>query len=478
MRRPPATWTILFAMLALLACAPATASATADPALLQVTQSRGTAALTEGDEGYAFTVSLRQEPAVPVTVAVSAAGLDSSAATISFGPGLPLEHRVTVTAPDDDVDSLAVDRRVTLTSASTDLEFDALTRAFDVNVHDDDAVGVYLDHTGDGTEVTEGADTDTVLLRLGTRPQEPVTVFLEGIALHASPDMVVVRPDRWNDGIPVVLSAPADQFAQGGRDTTITARTRAPKAVWTDRSAVLPVTVHDSTALRATVPGPGDPTIPGSVENRTPSTPVFRLPEVWPGTGSVGLRFASTDPDNDAVRYRVLHRRHAWGAPRPKDWELLGEVTSTTFDAGPIAPLEQRCFRIEAVDPMGAAASTSVSCTHGMADEGSFATRYSWATKRMRGAWNGTVAYQRRVRLLYFTHTGSHAQLTFWRCRTCASIEVVDVEDEHRTISLRGTGKRVVTVPLRATGRRTWGFYVRGPGDVYFDSFAVVRDPA
>jgi hypothetical protein len=478
MLRPPGIRTVVLAVFAAMLCVPSPALAASSSDALRIDHSLGRAAITEGDAGYGFDVSLRSAPSADVTVSIAAPGLVASPATLTFtAADWSVAQEVVVAAPDDDAPGQALDRTVSVASSSGDLSFNSLVRTFDVAVHDDDAIAVVLDHVGDGTTVTEGDTTDTVVVRLGTRPRGPVTVFLDGVGLVAAPDMVVVRPDQWATGLPVTVAAHADELVQGSRGTELVAHSLAPVAEWNDLASSIPVAIEDAAVLRSASPDTTTPpAIPTSQANRTPSVPAFAVPTVWQQAGSVSLRFRSADPDGDPVRYRVLHRSHPWGARRAKPWALLGEVTDTRFDAGRIGPLEQRCFRIEAVDPMGAAASTTVSCTHGLADDRALAARYGWKPARVRGAWNGSVSTSTpRGRLVYFTHTGTHAQLTFLRCRTCASIELVDVEDRHHTISLRGTGRRVVTVPLRRTGRRIWGFYVRGSGSVRFDSLAVVR---
>ena len=466
-----------FAVVAVLLCVPTGAGATSSPTI-DVAHSRGTAALTEGDTGYAVSISLSAAPSASTVVSLAGPGLVASPSLLTFTPGdARVAQSVVVTAVDDTIASDGEIRTMAATSASIDLDFDLLSRDIDVLVLDDDGVALLVDETGDGTSVVEAGAVDTVLVRLGTRPRQPVSVFLGGPGLIATPDMVVVRPDQWNAGLPVTVAALDDTTIQGGRTTTLTARTIAPDAIWNARSTTRSVAVADDDDRTVR---DGDPTttpeIPVSNANRTPSAPKFTLPPLWTGTGNVVLRFSSTDADGDPLRYHVYQRTFAYGATAPQAWALASDSTARHFDSGPIRPFEQRCFRVESADTFGAQATSGMQCTHGIADAATVASTYGWKTTAMRSAWKGTVSEPgRRTRLLYFTHTGTQAVLTFIRCRTCASIRMVDPDGTTHVISLTGTGKRSVTVPLNASGRRIWGFYVQGPGTVLLDSFAVLR---
>lgn len=476
---PPRTVLACFALGAALLCAPPAASATTNVAAIEVTQSRGTSALTEGDAGYEVSFSLSMSPALPVHITLAGAGLVATPSVLTFTPLTARTSRsVVITAADDTLATDGEMRTLLATSTSPELAFDGLSRAVDVLVLDDDGASLALEPTDHDTTVAENGATDSVLVRLGTRPREPVSVFLGGSDIDVVPDMVVIQPEQWNVGRSVTVAARDDSVDDGGRSTTLTARSMAPDALWTGHVARLDVTILDDD--RRAVRGDVDPSpeIPVSRANRPPTVPTFRLPATWRAGRNVVVRFGSRDADGDPVRYRVLSRRHAYGDRTPHDWRHMAESTSIRFDAGRIGPLEQLCLRIEAVDPMGASATTPVTCTHGQAAATTVASRYGWRTSRMRGASTGTVAIPTtRARLVYFTHTGARAELTFLRCRRCASIRMVDPDGTNRIISLRGSGRRVVSVPLNATGRRIWGFYVRGSGTVLFESFTLLRTP-
>lgn len=474
--RPPRIIGFWIVALAALLCVPTGAGATAVPTL-EVTHSRSTSALIEGDGGYPVSLALSAAPSTNVVVSLTGTKLVATPSTLTFTPATArLPQSVVVTAVDDATPSDGETRTLVATAASADDDFDAVTRDIEVLVLDDDAVALHVDETNDSTGITEAGAVDTVYVRLGTRPKQPVSVFLGGPGLVATPDMVVVRPDQWNVGQAVTIAAYDDSSLQGPRDTTLTARTVAPDAIWNGLLVARPVHVDDDDDNRSTrdaTSGTGE--TPISNANRPPSIPTVTIPRVWTGTGHVVLRFSSTDPDRDPLRYHVFVRTLAYGARAQGAWVLAHDSTGTEFDSGSIKPFEQRCFRIEAADTFGAQTSSSIGCTHGLADGGTVAATYGWKTTARRGAWKGTVAEPgSRTRLLYFTYTGSEAVLTFIRCRTCASIRMVEPDGTNRIISTSGRGKRVVTVPLNATGRRIWGFYVQGPGTVLLDSFAVL----
>ena len=162
-----------------------------EEAVLNISQTDGVTFVEEINESSdTFIVSLTSAPSAEVSVTVPGnldlsinGGDPNDSVMLTFGPGSwDTPQTVTVAAVNDDLEEEQETVRLSLATASGDLNFDnGFSLSLPVIVGDDDAKGVFID-TGDGVSVTEGGETDTYTVVLLKQPSANVTVSLQDTA--------------------------------------------------------------------------------------------------------------------------------------------------------------------------------------------------------------------------------------------------------------------------------------------------------
>ncbi len=202
-----------------------------DTASVAVVQSGGNTAVTEGGATDSFTVALTARPANNTTINLSAAGgqINVSPTSLTFTPAnWSTTQTVTVTAVDDLFAEGAHNASVTFATSSSDAAFNNLTvPAVNVAITDNDSAGVTLIQSGGNTAVTEGGASDTVTVRLTSRPLQAVTVAFapQGptAQVTATPGSVVFDTSAtdWMTEKTVTIAAVDDSDVEGAHNTTV-----------------------------------------------------------------------------------------------------------------------------------------------------------------------------------------------------------------------------------------------------------------
>ncbi len=225
-----------------------------DDAVGTIVDPTGTIAVTEGGATQTFTMALASQPTVPVTIAIDGgAQVDTSPATITFQPTTwNVPQAISVVAKDDPVDEPDPHAgQVTFTVTAGDAGYLAHTPTpVDVTITDNDTPGVIVAPTDSGTAVAESGTTDTLNVRLGTRPTDDVTVTLDvGAQLTAMPATVTFTPGNWNAPQPVTIGAVQDPIVEGEHTGTIAFALTSTDAAYGAGTAATPasqaVTITD-----------------------------------------------------------------------------------------------------------------------------------------------------------------------------------------------------------------------------------------
>ena len=150
---------------------------------LNVVQSGGSTAVTEGGAGDTLLISLRSGPTADVTITIWTAG----AGDIGLVPiqmtftalNWQTQQSVALSAINDAFFEGPEAFTVTITATSTDPGYNGLTADVPVTVTDNDAApGLDVVQSGGSTVVTEGGAGDTLLISLRSAPTSDVTITI------------------------------------------------------------------------------------------------------------------------------------------------------------------------------------------------------------------------------------------------------------------------------------------------------------
>jgi hypothetical protein len=168
--------------------------------------------LDEGGADDAYTVVLNSEPLAAVTITlIPAAQVEASPQSLTFTPAdWDVAQTITVSVPDDDIDS--GDRSVPIvhTAASGDPLYNGLgIDAVTVNISEDDVAGIAFDP--ETLTVREGGAAATYAVALTSEPLAAVTITLVPDAQVAvSPLSLTFTPANWEEPQTVALTAVDD----------------------------------------------------------------------------------------------------------------------------------------------------------------------------------------------------------------------------------------------------------------------------
>ncbi|MCW2926031.1 MAG: hypothetical protein JWM98_3435, partial [Thermoleophilia bacterium] len=195
-----------------------------DSAGILITPSAGSTDVAEdASVTDSYTVALTSRPTADVTVTVGNTDgqVVGAPTTLTFTPtNWSTAQTVNVTAVDDAVHEAPVHPGVlTHAVASADATYGALTGLPDVtvNVTDDDVVGVVVTPNGGSFELTEGGNTDDLVVTLTSQPSAPVTVDVapSDAQTTAAPASVTIAPADWNTGETITATAVDDGIIEG-----------------------------------------------------------------------------------------------------------------------------------------------------------------------------------------------------------------------------------------------------------------------
>jgi hypothetical protein len=319
--------------------------------------------LDENNGRDTFQVHLNGTPTSRVTLTLTAEpGLRVSPSRLQFTPGSAgVDRTVTVRAVNDVVAQGDRSLGIALVAASLDDSFAGLNDTIEVDVVDDEVVGIVLTHSGRDTVVQEGRGQDTVMVRLPARPSGTVVVDVdaggEGCDLEANPSSLTFTPTNWNRARRVTVTACDDSLIEGSEPHTLMVAvaatgTTAPEYVSeTPLSATLPVLVHDNEAGLLVSDVLVNDTLVGfnlSLASR-PSTPVTVAPvqadcDVENCTVPAGLTGLDFDPA------ALVFRPATWNVAQtllleemPAEWGLIfaGATRDRSFAALDTIPVTE-----------------------------------------------------------------------------------------------------------------------------------------
>ncbi|MCW2920456.1 MAG: hypothetical protein JWL76_330 [Thermoleophilia bacterium] len=186
----------------------------------------GPVAVTEGGATRTISLALASQPIAPVTIAIDGgAQVDTTPATITFQPtSWNVPQDISVAAKDDPVDEPDPHPgAVTFKVTAGDAGYLAYTPApVDVSITDNDTPGVVVVPTDSGNAVAEAGTTDTLNVRLGTRPTDDVIVTLDpGTQLTATPATLTFTPANWNSQQLLTIGARQDTVVEGEHTGTL-----------------------------------------------------------------------------------------------------------------------------------------------------------------------------------------------------------------------------------------------------------------
>ncbi|NBV76265.1 MAG: hypothetical protein EBR59_10015, partial [Methylococcaceae bacterium] len=171
----------------------------------------------ESGQSGSFTVSLKNQPVSPVTVYFS--GLDTTEGELSSkqltfsSANWNTPQTVSVKGVDDPWADGDIQYNLSLTSASSDPNFNNKTATVSVKNLDNEVVGLIVDKSTLTTSEPDVADQFNVVLK--TQPLTNVTVTLSGLDEtegRLSADKLVFTPDNWNKPQTIIVTGVDDNL--------------------------------------------------------------------------------------------------------------------------------------------------------------------------------------------------------------------------------------------------------------------------
>jgi hypothetical protein len=189
--------------------------------------------VTEGGATANVTVRLAAQPDAVVLVTpmadVPSPGPDRqvraapTSSALEFSPEDWMSPRsITVTAIDDEiVEQGTHTSHITLAVLGPDGEVLASVPV-EVRITDNDRPSVIVNQSGESTATAEGAESDTLEIRLGTRPSANVTISFElGAQLDTSEQQLVFTPQNWSSFQTLRVGAVQDIDVEGDQADSV-----------------------------------------------------------------------------------------------------------------------------------------------------------------------------------------------------------------------------------------------------------------
>lgn len=195
-----------------------------DDAGLQIGESGGSTAITEGGLTDTFTVKLSSKPTQNVTVTITPdAQCQADQSSLLFTDSdWDSNQTVTLTAVDDEIAEGSHACEVSITAASDDSMYAGLSDSLSLTVNDDDSAGISITQSGGSTSMSEGSGSDGIEIVLTSQPTADVTVTLSaGSQLHLSTGSLTFSAQNWQEAQSVEVTAEDDSIAEGNHQDSI-----------------------------------------------------------------------------------------------------------------------------------------------------------------------------------------------------------------------------------------------------------------
>lgn len=205
-----------------------------------------------------LSVVITSQPTDSVTVAISGgdAVVVAPPALVFNEQDWRVEQSVSLAAVDDDVDDGEVKFvNVVLSAASSDAQYDGLVRQVKASIEDNDDAGFETDVAQ--AELAEGGDSETVHVRLTSKPTSNVTASFSSSGLQAVPAQVVFGAANWSTWAYISVSAIDDDVDDGAsKEVVLDVASSSDDAMYSFSSRnILTVAVEDNdvAGLRSSV---------------------------------------------------------------------------------------------------------------------------------------------------------------------------------------------------------------------------------
>ncbi|KKU45022.1 MAG: FG-GAP repeat protein, partial [Microgenomates group bacterium GW2011_GWA2_46_7] len=189
---------------------------------VNITESAGNTAVTEGGASDSYDVVLGAQPSANVNVAISNdANVTVVPASLTFtSVNWNVAQTVTVTAVDNSIADGNRTSVVAHSATSSDSNYNGISVSnVSVAVSDNDAIGATIT---DSLNVTEGGTTDTYTVVLNSQPTGNVVITISPNAqITVSPSVLTFTSANWNVPQTVIVTAVNDSAVEGTPHTGI-----------------------------------------------------------------------------------------------------------------------------------------------------------------------------------------------------------------------------------------------------------------
>lgn len=204
------------------------------------------------DEGQSITKTfrLKSQPTSDVTLNISSnnsSRISISKSSLTFtASNWNTEQSVKFTAIDDSIDDGDVTVSVTITSTSSDINYNNLSSGFAITVKDNDVSGIIADTTP--TTITEGQHI-TRTFKLKSQPTSNVTLNISSndtnSRLSISNSSLVFTESNWNIEQSVVFTAIDNNIKDDDVDVLVTIKSSSTDLSYNNLTCVFMITVKD-----------------------------------------------------------------------------------------------------------------------------------------------------------------------------------------------------------------------------------------
>src|SRR3569833_1775961 len=186
----------------------------------------GPITLTAGGAAKFYTVVLNSAPSADVIITLTTGSpVVDTPSTVPFTPATWNESQdITVAAVDDAVADGAHSDVIVHHVSSADSGYAPLTLGnIQVDIADNDVIGVAVAESAGGTQVAEGGSGDDYTLALRSQPAAYVTITVNGGSLlTVAPTTLTFTPANWSVAQTVSVNAINNSSVEGAHSATIT----------------------------------------------------------------------------------------------------------------------------------------------------------------------------------------------------------------------------------------------------------------
>ncbi len=227
---------------------------------MNVTESGGSTTVVEGGANDTLVIALKTAPTADVTVTIWTAGPGDVGLTptvLTFtAANWSTAQAFTLSAIDDLLVEGSESFAGTVTTASTDANYNGLTFNFNVGVTDNDnpppPPGIDVVQSGGSTTVVEGGPNDTLVIALKSAPTADVTVTIWTAGpgdVGLTPTVLTFTVANWSVTQTVTLSAINDTLIEGNESFAGTVTTSSADSNYNGLTSNFTVGVTDNDQL-------------------------------------------------------------------------------------------------------------------------------------------------------------------------------------------------------------------------------------